>query len=66
VISKPHILTVAAATLASASTLFAHHSWPVDFSKEVTATGTVSEYSWGDPHVTIVLEVKDETGNRKS
>jgi Family of unknown function (DUF6152) len=63
VISKPRILALAAAaTFASTSTLVAHHSWPVDFSKEVTVTGTVTEYDWGNPHVMIALEVRDETG----
>ena len=48
--------------LAAASPLLAHHSWPVDFSKEVTVKGEVTEFSWGNPHVMIGLEVRSEDG----
>jgi hypothetical protein len=40
----------------------AHHSWPVDTSRAVTVTGTVTGYEWGNPHVMIGLDVKSETG----
>jgi len=50
------------ATLAAATPLLAHHSWPVDFSHEVTVKGTVTEYSWGNPHVMIALDVKRDDG----
>ena len=50
-------------TLAAASPLFAHHSWPVDFSHEVTVRGTVTTFSWGNPHVMFGLDVKDASGN---
>jgi len=50
------------ATLAAATPLLAHHSWPVDFSHEVTVKGTVAEYSWGNPHVMIALDVKRDDG----
>ena len=53
---------IAAGMLMAASPLFAHHSWPVDMSREVTVKGTVTEYSWGNPHVMIGLEVRDESG----
>jgi hypothetical protein len=48
--------------LAAAAPLLAHHSWPVDFSKEVTVKGTVMEYSWGNPHVMIGLDVRNDDG----
>ena len=48
--------------LAAATPLLAHHSWPVDFSKEVTVKGEVTEFSWGNPHVMIGLEVRTEDG----
>src|SRR5262245_28970292 len=48
--------------LAAASPLLAHHSWPVDFSKEVTVKGTVTEYNWGNPHVMIGLDVRGDDG----
>ena len=47
---------------AAAPALLAHHSWPVDFSKEITVKGTVTEYNWGNPHVMIGLEVKSDDG----
>ena len=50
------------AMLAAGSPLLAHHSWPVDMSKEVTVKGNVTEYAWGNPHVMIGLEVRDENG----
>ena len=51
-----------AAILAAASPVLAHHSWPVDMSREVTVKGTVIEYAWGNPHVMIGLDVRDESG----
>ena len=49
------------ATLA-ASPVLAHHSWPVNTSREVTLKGTVTGYDWGNPHVMIGLEVKTPDG----
>jgi hypothetical protein len=63
VITRGRILTLGAvAILAAAQPLFAHHSWPVDFSREITVKGTVTEYNWGNPHVMIGLNVADDTG----
>ncbi len=52
----------AVALLATAPPLLAHHSWPVDFSHEVTVKGTVTEYNWGNPHVMIALDVRRDDG----
>jgi len=52
----------ALAIVALATPLLAHHSWPVDFSHEVTVKGTVTEYTWGNPHVMIGLDVKRDDG----
>jgi hypothetical protein len=41
---------------------FAHHAWPVERSKEVTVTGTVTSYDWANPHVMIGLEVRSPNG----
>src|SRR5437762_3068587 len=61
--TRLQILALAAAvTLMAASPLFAHHSWPVDFSKEVTVKGTVMDYNWGNPHVMFHLNVQDAAG----
>jgi len=63
VITKVRIAAVTAvAILAAAAPLVAHHSWPVDFSKEVTVKGTVTDYNWGNPHVMIGLEVRSDNG----
>jgi len=63
VITNRRLLVLATAALvASATPLIAHHSWPVDFSREVTVKGTVTDYMWGNPHVMIGLEVRNENG----
>jgi hypothetical protein len=48
---------VVAGLLAAASPVFAHHSWPVDFSRQITIKGMVAEYTWGNPHVMMVMNV---------
>ena len=50
------------AAFATASPLLAHHSWPVNTSREVTVAGTVTGYDWGNPHVMIGLDVKTPDG----
>lgn len=61
--TRLYILALAAVgILAAASPLFAHHSWPVDTSREITVKGTVTGYEWGNPHVMMGLEVRDASG----
>jgi hypothetical protein len=48
--------------VAGAGPLFAHHAWPVDRTKEVTVKGTVTAYTWSDPHVMIALDVTTAEG----
>jgi hypothetical protein len=43
--------------VAASSPLSAHHSWPVNTSREVTVKGTVTAYNWANPHVMIGLDV---------
>jgi uncharacterized protein DUF6152 len=64
VISTRRLLVLAASAIfaTAAPPLLAHHSWPVDFSREITVKGTVTDYSWGNPHVMIGLEVRNENG----
>lgn len=38
--------------------LRAHHEWPVDGSGPITLQGTVTAFTWANPHVTIALEVQ--------
>jgi hypothetical protein len=48
--------------IAAAAPLLAHHSWPVDTSREVTLRGTVTAYNWTNPHVMIGLNVDGANG----
>jgi len=57
------LLLGAIGTLVAAGPLFAHHAWPVDRTKEVTVKGTVTAYTWSDPHVMIALDVTAASGN---
>jgi hypothetical protein len=57
------VFAMAVIALAVASPLLAHHSWPVDTSKAVTVSGTVTSYEWGNPHVMMGLEVKADDGS---
>jgi hypothetical protein len=56
------LLLGAIAILVASSPLLAHHAWPVDRNKEVTVKGTVTGYTWSDPHVMIALDVATATG----
>jgi len=62
VITRLQILALGVAIVAAASPVFAHHSWPVDTSWEVTAKGTVTGYNWTNPHVMMGLDVADASG----
>jgi hypothetical protein len=50
------------AIVVAASPLLAHHAWPVDNSRAMTISGTVTGYEWANPHVMIALDVKAENG----
>jgi hypothetical protein len=56
------VTVIVVAIVAAASPLLAHHSWPVDTSRAVTVSGTVTSYEWGNPHVMMGLDVKTENG----
>ena len=51
------------AALLVVGTAFAHHS-PIVFdrTKQVTITGTVTEFRWGNPHSWIHIDVADKDG----
>jgi Family of unknown function (DUF6152) len=50
--------------LAAASPALAHHAWRgFDKSNHTSLKGIVKEFDWGNPHVWITLEVKDDKGN---
>ena len=42
--------------------LWAHHSWPVSMDRLVTVKGTVTEFSWANPHPMITVEVPANDG----
>ena len=55
-------VAVTLAVVASAVSLSAHHSWPVNMDKLVTVKGTVMEFAWENPHPMITLEVRTDDG----
>jgi hypothetical protein len=46
--------------------LSAHHAWPVSYAQLVTVKGTVTEFSWGNPHPMITLEVPTSDGKMET
>jgi hypothetical protein len=56
-------LAVALAILLTAGAALAHHS-PIVFdrTRQVTLTGTVTEFRWGNPHSWIHIDVADTDG----
>jgi hypothetical protein len=50
------------ALVAGAVPLAAHHAWPVSYGQLVTVQGTVTEFSWGNPHPMISLDVPTRDG----
>lgn len=62
-ITRLQILALGAVGIvAAASPLLAHHSWPVNTSREITVKGTVTGYTWANPHVMIGLDVQEAGG----
>jgi hypothetical protein len=57
------VLIVIALALGSPQPLHAHHSHSMfDMTREVTITGTVTIFSYRNPHVFLHVDVKDEKG----
>lgn len=56
------LVLAAVGILSAAVPALAHHAWPVDMSRQVTVTGTVTEFLWANPHVMIALDVTDANG----
>ena len=52
-----------ALALALSAPAFAHHAWHgYDMQNLTSVKGTVTQFDWGNPHVWINLEVKDDKG----
>ncbi len=57
------LVTAAAAVAAGAVVAMAHHSFTMfDQTRQVTLSGTVTEFQWTNPHAFIELDVTDEKG----
>jgi hypothetical protein len=56
------ILALVAVFAIPSNVVFAHHSNAEYGDKMVTMSGTVKEYRWRNPHVTVVWDVKDTDG----
>ena len=60
---KSRLLNVLAAVIALAIPVLAHHSFTMfDTTKQITITGTVTEFQWTNPHSYIEIDVPDESG----
>ena len=55
-------VAVALAGVMLARPAAAHHSTAAYSANEVTLKGTIVEYDWGNPHVLIFWDVKDDSG----
>jgi hypothetical protein len=61
-----HKILLAAAAIAAAGSVWAHHSIPqFDFTKSVTYTGTIVAFTTINPHTRMVIELKDVKGTRR-
>jgi Family of unknown function (DUF6152) len=50
---------------AAATTLSAHHQWPVERDRLVTVKGTVTDFVWANPHPMITVEVQANGGQKE-
>src|SRR5580765_5916815 len=58
-------LIILSSVLAFSASVLAHHGSRVsyDLTKQVTMKGVVTEYQYQNPHIYIMYDVKDESGN---
>ena len=56
------VLALVAVFVVPSGVVSAHHSAAEFGNKLLTMDGTVVEYRWRNPHVTVVWDVKDESG----
>lgn len=56
--------SLAACFLAISAPAFAHHAWHgYDMANVTSVKGTVTQFDWGNPHVWIAFEARDDKGN---
>jgi Family of unknown function (DUF6152) len=62
-IPKVRVIVLASFSMLAALPLAAHHSFTMfDMSKQVTLTGTVTDFQWTNPHVYIEIDVPGDKG----
>ncbi len=60
---KSRLLNVLAAAIAVAIPVLAHHSFTMfDTTKQITISGTVTDFQWTNPHSYIEIDAPDESG----
>jgi hypothetical protein len=60
---KAILLSVLAGAMLLAIPAVAHHSFTMfDQTKQITITGTVTEFQWTNPHAYIEIDVPDDSG----
>jgi len=61
---KSLIVLAAVVAVLLGTPVIAHHSFDAEFdrTKPVTLKGSVTKVEWGNPHIWIFIDVKDESG----
>ena len=63
--TKSMIVVAAVFALLVTKSVIAHHSFDAEFdrTKPVTLKGTVTKVEWGNPHIWLFLDVKEQDGS---